>query len=53
MSGGLTLFGLALRSIRYDLRSSLGISAGVAVTAAVLVGALAVGDSVRATLKAC
>ena len=45
-----TLRGLALRSLRFYWQSHLGVMIGVAITCAVIVGALAVGDSVRATL---
>ncbi len=41
----------ALQSLRFYWRSQLGVAAGVAVAAAVLTGALAVGDSVRFTLR--
>jgi putative ABC transport system permease protein len=41
---------LVVRSATFAWRSAVGVVLGVAVTAAVLVGALAVGDSVRATL---
>lgn len=42
---------LILRSLRFHARSHLGTWLGVAVAAAVLVGALVVGDSVRGTLR--
>lgn len=42
---------LILRSLRFHARSHLGTLLGVAVAAAVLVGALVVGDSVRGTLR--
>ena len=48
----MTLRDLARRSRRYFWRSHLGLLAGTAVAAAVLVGALVVGDSVRGTLQA-
>ena len=48
----MTFWSLIWATIRHNWRESLGIVAGVAVTAAVLVGALTVGDSVRATLRA-
>ena len=44
-------WGLALSSLRFHRRSHLGVALGTAVAAAVLVGALLVGDSVRATLR--
>jgi hypothetical protein len=47
----MTLFRLVLRSIFHHWRSSLGIVAGATVAAAILTGALAVGDSVRQTLR--
>ncbi|MHC4908628.1 MAG: hypothetical protein ACYTF9_02765, partial [Planctomycetota bacterium] len=43
--------GLALRSLRFHRRSHVGVMLGTAVAAAVIVGALLVGDSVRATLR--
>jgi len=42
---------LALRSLRFYASSHLGTLLGVAVASAVLVGALAVGDSVRESLR--
>ncbi len=42
---------LILRSFIYHARSHLGALAGAAVATAVLIGALIVGDSVRATLR--
>lgn len=42
---------LAIRSLRYYWRGQLAVAAGAAVAAAVLVGALVVGDSVRYTLR--
>ena len=48
----MTLRDLARRSRRHFWRSHLGLLAGTAVAAAVLVGALIVGDSVRGTLQA-
>ena len=44
-------FGLALRSLRHYWRTQLGVLLGVAIASAVLVGALAVGDSVRSSLR--
>ena len=41
---------LVSRSLRHHWRTHLGVVLGVAVASAVLVGALAVGDSVRASL---
>ncbi len=41
---------LVLRSLRFYRRTHLGVAAGCAVSAAVLVGALFVGDSVRGSL---
>lgn len=42
---------LLLRNLTFRWRSHLATAAGVAVASAVLVGALAVGDSVRASLR--
>ncbi len=42
---------LILRSLRFYWRTNLGVLAGVAVAGAILTGALAVGDSVRASLR--
>ena len=42
---------LVLSGLRYYRRTHLGVVAGCAVSAAVLVGALLVGDSVRGTLE--
>ena len=47
----MTLFTLILRSLRFYWRTHLGVLAGVTVTGAILTGSLAVGDSVRFTLK--
>ncbi|MEN9734272.1 MAG: hypothetical protein RLZ45_2267, partial [Verrucomicrobiota bacterium] len=47
----MTLLGLVWNSFRFRLRSHLGTLAGVVAAAAILVGALAVGDSVRESLK--
>ena len=40
-----------LRSLRFHARSHIGTMLGVAVATAVLVGALAVGDSMRESLR--
>lgn len=40
-----------LRSLVYYRRTNLGVAAGVAVAAAIIIGALLVGDSVRYSLK--
>lgn len=42
---------LLLRSLRFHWRSTLGVLVGAAVATAILVGALAVGDSVRYSLR--
>lgn len=42
---------LILRSLSYHARSHLGVILGAAIGAAVLIGALIVGDSVRTSLK--
>jgi ABC-type antimicrobial peptide transport system permease subunit len=42
---------LTRRSLRYHFRSQLGVLAGVTLAAAVLIGALAVGDSVKGSLR--
>jgi ABC-type antimicrobial peptide transport system permease subunit len=42
----------ARRSLRHYFRSQLGVLAGVTLAAAVLIGALAVGDSVKGSLRA-
>jgi len=42
---------LVLRSLRYYTRTHLGVILGCAISAAVLVGALFVGDSVRGSLR--
>jgi ABC-type lipoprotein release transport system permease subunit len=47
----MTLWHLALRSLRHDRWLHLGVAAGVALTSAILSGSLAVGDSVRASLR--
>src|SRR3954468_5462840 len=46
----MTLKTLIRRSLRFHLRSHLGVIAGVAIGGAALTGALVVGDSVRWTL---
>jgi ABC-type lipoprotein release transport system permease subunit len=43
--------GLVLAGLRHHWRTQAGVGAGTAVTAAVLVGGLSVGDSVSATLR--
>ncbi len=47
----MTLFGIVIRNLRYYWRQHLGVVAGAALCSMVLVGALMVGDSVKATLK--
>ena len=47
----MSLFQFIQRSIRYYWRTSIGICLAMAVSCAVLVGALTVGDSVRYSLK--
>lgn len=47
----MTLLELVWRSFRFRLRSHLGTLAGIVAASAILVGALAVGDSVRESLK--
>jgi ABC-type lipoprotein release transport system permease subunit len=47
----MTRLTLVLRSLQFYRRTHLGVAAGGAVAAAVLVGALFVGDSVRGTLE--
>src|SRR5439155_7363902 len=42
---------LILRSLRFHARAHLGVILGVAVGSAALIGALAVGDSVRGSLR--
>lgn len=46
----MTLRDLAVRSLKYHWRSHAGVLAGTMIAAAVLVGALAVGDSVQGSL---
>ena len=47
----ITPFRFVCRSLWFYRRTHLGVVAGVALTAAILTGALAVGDSVRHTLR--
>ena len=47
----MTLWTLALRSLRFHARAHLGVLLGATVGAAVLIGALLVGDSVRGSLR--
>ncbi|HVK04263.1 MAG TPA: hypothetical protein VM490_12360, partial [Armatimonadaceae bacterium] len=47
----MTLWRLAARGLRFHRRSHLGVLLGAALAAAVLIGALAVGDSVRHSLR--
>ncbi len=47
----MTLLGIVVRNLRHYWRQHLGVVAGAALCAMVLVGALMVGDSVKATLK--
>ena len=47
----MTLRNLARSSFRFYFRSHLGVLAGAALAATVLIGALAVGDSVRESLR--
>ena len=42
---------LVLRNLRFYWRTTLGVFAGVALASGILIGALAVGDSVRYTLE--
>lgn len=46
----MTIRWLLMRGLLYDWRAHLGVGAGAALTTAVLVGALLVGDSVRGSL---
>jgi len=48
----MTLWKLAIRSLRHYRWLNLGVLAGVALTSAIISGSLAVGDSVRASLRA-
>jgi len=47
----ISLLSLAIRSSRFHFRSTLGVFLGAVLGAAILVGALAVGDSVRYSLR--
>lgn len=47
----MTLWTLAFRSLRFHARAHLGVLLGATVGAAVLIGALLVGDSVRGSLR--
>ncbi|MEM6676031.1 MAG: ABC transporter permease, partial [Planctomycetota bacterium] len=47
----MSLLRLVLAGLRHDARTHVGVLLGAAVASAVLVGALAVGDSVRHTLR--
>ncbi len=47
----MTFWTLALRSLRFHARAHLGVLLGATVGAAVLIGALLVGDSVRGSLR--
>ena len=47
----MTLFGIVVRNLRHYWRQHLGVVAGAALCSMVLVGALMVGDSVKATLR--
>src|SRR6266850_8400978 len=47
----MTIWTLILRNLRFHARSHLGALLGAAVGSAVLIGALAVGDSVRGSLR--
>ena len=47
----MTSLRLVIRGLRYDARSNLALAAGAAVATAVLVGALAVGSSVKFSLR--
>src|SRR4030095_3124473 len=44
-------FSLVLSSLRFYWRTTLGVFAGAALASGILIGALAVGDSVRYTLE--
>ncbi len=47
----MTFWTLILRSLRFHARSHLGTLLGAAIGSAILIGALAVGDSVRGSLR--
>ena len=47
----MTLVGIVVRNLRHYWRQHLGVVAGAALCSMVLVGALMVGDSVKATLR--
>ena len=47
----MTLWRLVLRSLRYRARAHVGVLLGATLSTAILVGALAVGDSVRYSLR--
>ncbi len=47
----MTLFGIVICNLRYYWRQHIGVVIGAALCSMVLVGALMVGDSVKATLK--
>ena len=48
----MTFAGLGLRNLRYHWRGNLAVFLGIALGAAILTGALLVGDSLRGSLKA-
>lgn len=48
---GLSLGGIAFRSLRFFFKPHAALAAGVAAATAVIVGALVVGDSVRGSLR--
>jgi putative ABC transport system permease protein len=47
----MSVVSLLLRSVRFYWRTTLGVFAGAALASGILIGALAVGDSVRHTLE--
>src|SRR4029450_395415 len=47
----MSIVSLVLRSLRFYWRTTLGVFAGAALASGILIGALAVGDSVRHTLE--
>jgi putative ABC transport system permease protein len=47
----MSVVSLVLRSLRFYWRTTLGVFAGAALASGILIGALAVGDSVRYTLE--